>query len=443
MAENSDNKSSDKLSSKFYKRACEVLPGGVSRNTVLRLPHPLYAKSGKGFYLTDIEGVTRIDFANNMCSLIHGHAHSDVVNAVQNQLEKGTAFTTATEQELLFAEHLCNRTGSFEQIRFVNSGTEAIMGCIKAARAYTGRPKIAKVEGAYHGQYDYAEVSQTAAPENWGNEHSPSPVPVAHGTPLSALDDVVVIPFNNPSQAVEILDRYAQSLACVLVDPVPHRVGLIPASDSFINALHAWTRRNDSLLIFDEVISYRFSHGGAQEWYTEKPDLTAMGKIIGGGFPVGALAGQKRVMDVMNPLNEKVLFPHSGTFSANPVTMVAGLAAMELFDKEAVERLNSLGSYARQVIQEAITVSGARACVSGAGSMFRVHLKDTVPVNYREAFMTPGENNRLAILLDYLFDNGIMVINTCSGVLSTPMGNKEIDVLGDVILQGLRKVAKV
>ena len=182
----------------LYQRALEILPGGVSRNTVLRRPHPLYADHASGCRVTDIEGVERIDFANNVASLIHGHAHPAVVAAVSGQLSKGTAFTLATEVEVRYAEHLLGRNAGFEKLRFVNSGTEAVMVAVKASRAFTGRAKIAKVEGAYHGQYDYAEVSQTAEPQNWGSVDGPSSVAVAHGTPASALADVIVIPFNDP-----------------------------------------------------------------------------------------------------------------------------------------------------------------------------------------------------------------------------------------------------
>jgi glutamate-1-semialdehyde 2,1-aminomutase len=202
-------------SAALYQRALKVMPGGCSRNTVLRKPHPLYAERGEGCYVTDIEGVRRIDFANNMASLIHGHAHPAVVSAVTDQLHKGTAFTLATEVEIDYAEHLCNRNPGFEKIRFVNSGTEAVMSCLKAARAYTGRAKIAKVEGAYHGLYDFAEVSQTSKPINWGDEEKPVSVPVAHGTPASALKEVVVIPFNDAERAIAILDHHADELAWV------------------------------------------------------------------------------------------------------------------------------------------------------------------------------------------------------------------------------------
>jgi glutamate-1-semialdehyde 2,1-aminomutase len=427
-------------SASLYQRAQEIMPGGCSRNTVLRKPHPLYAERGEGCYVTDIEGVERIDFANNMASLIHGHAHPQIVSAVTAQLQKGTAFTLATEVEIRYAEHLCARNSGFEKMRFVNSGTEAVMSCLKAARAYTGRAKIAKVEGAYHGLYDYAEVSQTAKPANWGDLEKPASVPVAHGTPASALEDVVVIPFNDVERAIAILDQHADELACVLVDPLPHRVGLVPASEQFVSALHQWTRDNAALLVFDEVISFRSNYGGSQEWYEVRPDLTALGKMIGGGFPVGALAGRAEVMNVMDPLAEKVLFPHSGTFSANPITMTAGLVAMELFDEAAVLKLNKLAEYTRGQIAEAISIADIPACVTGAGSMFRVHMKAEVPPNYRAAFVSAEELKSTHVVLDHLFDNGFMMINTCSGVLSTVMTKKEIDKLGEAMLGGFRKV---
>ena len=430
-------------SAELYQRGCSVMPGGVSRNTVLRSPHPLYAERGEGCYVSDIEGIKRIDFANNMASLIHGHAHPKVVAAVTEQLQKGTAFTLATEAEVLYAEHLCSRNPGFDKVRFVNSGTEAVMSCLKAARAYTGRPKIAKVEGAYHGLYDYAEVSQTATPANWGDPKKPASVPVAQGTPASALNDVIIIPFNDPQRAVEILDHHVDELSCVLIDPLPHRVGLIPASVDFVKALHQWTRKNNALLIFDEVITFRSNYGGAQEWYDLHPDLTAMGKMIGGGFPVGAIAGREDVMEVMNPLTDKIIFPLSGTFSANPITMTAGRISMELFDQAAVKRLNRLTDKAREQITEAIQIADVPACVTGSGSLFRVHMKAQAPNNYREAFMDSEENRRLKVLLDHLFANGLMMINTCSGALSTAMGEKEVDILAETMLGGFRKIKKI
>ncbi len=427
-------------SAALYQRALSTLPGGVSRNTVLRTPHPLYAERAAGCRVTDLEGAEFIDFANNMASLIHGHAHPEVVAAVTEQLGKGTAFTLATEVEVRYAEHLCSRSPSFEKLRFVNSGTEAVMAGIKASRAFTGRPKIAKVEGAYHGGYDYAEVSQTSQPATWGSVEHPASVPVAYGTPASALADVVVLPFNDPEHAVAILDEHRDEIACVLLDVMPHRVGLKPADGKFVTALREWTTADGALLMLDEVITFRSAYGGAQTWYGVRPDLTALGKVIGGGFPVGAIVGRADVMDVMNPLSDKVLFPHSGTFSANPITMTAGLATMELFDEAAVARVNALAKRAMDGIEGAIRATGFVACVTGGGSMFRVHLKARPPRDYREAFTTPEENRQLKRLLDHLFAEGFMMINTCSATISTPMGESEVDALVAAMRSGFEKL---
>ena len=236
----------------------------------------------------------------------------------------------------------------------------------------------------------------------------------------------------------ESKDRNKGELACVLMDLMPHRVGLRPSQAEFVTAIRDWTLQQGTLLVLDEVITYRAEYGGAQSWYGVTPDLTALGKIIGGGFPVGAIAGRAEVMEVMNPLADKVLFPHSGTFSANPITMTAGLTAMELYDEAAVAHVNTLADRAMKGIEEAIHRTGISACVSGGGSMFRIHLKSSTPLNYREAFATPDEHRRLVVLLDHLFEQGLMMINTCSGAISTVMGDSEIDILVEAMESGFR-----
>jgi glutamate-1-semialdehyde 2,1-aminomutase len=375
-----------------------------------------------------------------MASLIHGHACPEITQAVTEQLAKGTAFTMATEIEVRYAEHLCSRNPSFEKLRFVNSGTEALMAALKASRAFTGRSKIAKVEGAYHGQYDYAEVSQSPNPETWGSIDHPNSVPMAHGTPESALGDVVIVPFNDSARAIAILNEHSDELACVLLDLMPHRVGLRPADAQFVTAIRAWTEQHGVLLVLDEVITFRCEFGGLQEQYNITPDLTALGKAIGGGFPVGAITGREDVMDVMNPLADQLLFPHSGTFSANPITTTAGLVAMEKFDATAIARLNALAKRAVKGIEHAIHETGVTACVTGGGSMFRVHMKEEAPKDFREAFLTPEENQKLTMLLDHLFDAGFLMINTCSAALSTPMTETEIDALVNAIKTGFQKL---
>lgn len=424
-----------------YERALKVLPGGVSRNAALHDPHPLYVDHASGCLLTDIEGVTRIDFANNMASLVHGHADPDVALAATDQIRRGTAFSVATEVEIRCAEHLRARNPGFEKMRFVNSGTEAVMAGIKVARAFTGRPMIAKAEGAYHGAYDYIEVSQAPTPANWGTPDEPNRVPLVKGTPQSVMDEVVVFPFNDIDRTIRLLDRTKDKLACVIIDLMPHRIGLNPADPAYVEALRDWTTRNGVLLLIDEVITFRSCYGGLQQQYDLSPDLTAMGKMIGGGFPIGAIAGRAEIMDVLNPRSSKYCYPHSGTFSANPVSVGAGLAAMEKFTRPEVDRLNALTRLAMQKVQEAIRETGIAASVTGTGSMFRLHFKATPPRDYRQAHLSPDENKRLKVLLNHMMDEGIILINSCSAALSTPMTEKEVDALVAAFRSGFKRLA--
>jgi len=427
-------------SEELYNEARHLIPGGVSRNTVFHKPFPHYVKQASGCYVTDIDGVERIDFANNMASLIHGHAFPPIVEGVTEQIKRGTAFTIATEPELDFARLLCNRASSFEKIRFVNSGTEAVMAMIKASRAFTGKEKIAKAEGAYHGTYDFAEVSQKAKPENWGDINKPNSVPVASGTPKNVLNDVVIFPYNDVERTLSLLNQHKDEIACVLIDPVPHRVGLVKGNDEFIEALYKWTRENDALLVFDEVVTFRVNYSGTQENYTVKPDLTALGKIIGGGFPVGAFTGRSDIMEILDPHQKNLLFPHSGTFSANPVTMTAGRIAMEHFDEQAVQNINALTQKAIDQISEAIGVAGVPMSITGAGSMFRMHLRAEPPTTYREAYQTKEAEALITKMLDYLFyEENLMMINTLACMFSTVMTQKEVDILSDAMLRMFKK----
>lgn len=432
---------STQRSEELYRKAVEVLPGGISRNTVYRKPFPYYVAGASGCYVTDIDGNRYLDFANNMASLIHGHAHPAIVEAVTGQLKKGTAYTLATEPELNLARLLCDRVPGFDKIRFVNSGTEAVMAMIKASRAYTGRPKIAKAEGAYHGTYDYAEVSQGSNPSNWGDPDRPASNPQVSGTPAGVLNDVVVYPFNDIARTLAILDAHADQIACVLIDPIPHRVGMVPATQEFVEALYQWTRKSGALLAFDEVVTFRVNYEGAQENYPYKPDLTALGKIIGGGFPVGAIAGRSEVMNVMDPRQPKLLFPLSGTFSANPISATAGYAAMKLFDRDAVNRVNELAGIAIRQIEEAARLADVPVSLTGAGSMFRIHPTATPPSSYREAYQPKELAALVDKMLDYMLDQeNIIMINTFSCMLSTVTGREEIDRLSEALLNCFRMI---
>jgi len=429
-----------KYSQALYKRAKEVMTGGVSRNTIFRRPHPFYVATAKGSYVTDIDANTRVDFANNMASLIHGHAHPAIIEAVTAQMQRGTAYTLGSQVEVEFGELLVERNHNFEKIRFVNSGTEAVMSMIKAARAHTSRPKIAKAEGAYHGTYDFAEISQIVKPDNWGDIDKPNSVPVTLGTPKCVTNDVIIFPYNDIERTINLLEANKKDLACVLIDPVSHRIGMFPIEEDYLVAIYNWTRKNKVLLVFDEVVTYRVTYSGAQHLYPVKPDMTALGKIIGGGFPVGAIAGNANIMSVFDPTRKIIKQPHSGTFSANPITMTAGKVAMELFDRKAVDDINNMTNIAKKQIEEAIKEADVPVVITGAGSMFRLHFRHTAPRNYRETYQSPEERKLIVDFLDYLFlHEDLIMINTFACMFATTITQVEVDRLTQSLLNGFKK----
>jgi glutamate-1-semialdehyde 2,1-aminomutase len=303
---------------------------------------------------------------------------------------------------------------------------------------------VAKAEGTYHGTYDYAEISQNAGPENWGPREQPNPVPVARGTPQGVLQDVVVFPFNDLSGTLTLLDQNRGRLACVLVDLVPQRAGLIPADREYIHGLRQWTREHDVLLIFDEVISFRMGYCGAAEGYGVHPDITTLGKIIGGGFPIGGLAGKQEIMAVMDPTQADLPLPWSGTFSANPISMTAGRVAMELFDRAAIERINALGEYTRCQIAELMEAMQLTACVTGVGSMFRIHPRREAPHDYRSTWQDPDQLRQTQQLVDTMYQRGYLMFRTATAALSTATTKADIDQylvhLSESMAKGLRDV---
>jgi glutamate-1-semialdehyde 2,1-aminomutase len=427
-------------SQKLYDRALSSLPGGNTRTTVFMKPYPIYAARGEGCRVWDVDGNEFIDCINNFTSLIHGHAHPVLVEAATRQLAQGSAFGLPTESEIELAELLASRLPDVDQVRFTNSGTEAVMMALKAARAFTGRPKIAKCEGAYHGSYDYAEVSLDPTPEAWGR-NAPVSVAYARGTPDNVLADVVTIPFNDAEAAISLIREHGPELACVLVDPMPNRAGLAPADKSYLEALRSITREVGALLIFDEVITFRLGFRGAQGLWNIAPDLTTLGKIIGGGFPVGAVGGKREFMAVFDPRSGKPALPHGGTFSANPVTMRAGLAAMELLDEAAFARLDAIGQAVRSGIDEAFRRTGVPGRTVGLGSLLKIHFADRPIRDYRSAYMSEPEARRQAVFHRGLLNRGVLAAGYGLMALSMPMSDADVDAIVAAASAALAEVA--
>ena len=415
-----------------FRRARDVFPDGTTRVTVERDPIPRYMSHGRGAYLFDTDGRKFLDLNANFTTLIHGHAFAPVVAALEQQLRDGTCFANPTEKEIDLATLICGRVPGMQRIRFCNTGTEAVMFAIKAARAWTGRPGIAKVEGSYHGAYDWVEVSQSSAPATWGSPDEPQSVPFYRGMPRSVLSEVVPLRFNDPEGAMLHIGRHAGSLAAIILDPMPSRAGLIAPDPAFISALQIVAREHNILVISDEVLNFRQGFQGAAARYGLEPDLYALGKIIGGGLPIGAIAGRADVMQMFDAEEKRPAVPQGGTFSANPMSMTAGLAAMEHLDHAAFAHLERLGEKLRTQLVQAIQRWQVAFSVTGAGSLFRIHPKRRPPREFREAFWFPDEAAVMRELTRFFAAEGIVLPNGAAACLCTPMGDAEIDLIGQV-----------
>ncbi len=432
MPETVAYRSESSRSKQLYQRAANVMPGGNSRHSIALAPYPVYVRSGRGCRVVDVEGEERIDFLNNYTALILGHADAQVTRAVHERIELGTAFTMPTEVDVELAELLVERVPYIDQIRFCNSGSEAVMLAVKAARAFTGKAKIAKFEGAYHGIYDYVQVSEGPGANDWGDAEAPASV-IEPSVAPSIARDVVVLPWNNFKACKNLIERHKDELAAVIVDPLPLGIGMIAPQPGFIEFLRELTERHGVLLISDEVLTFRLSYSGAMSGFGVAPDLTTFGKIIGGGFPVGAVAGRREAMSVFDHTgNLKV--HHGGTFNANPVTMTAGLATMRQMTREAYDRLNRMGDYVRGRLAETLGERGVPVKVCGKGSLFVAHLTEEELTDYRSVTGFSRTNPVYGALCHEMLSRGIVTTpRGIFGCLSTPMSEAELDAFVEAV----------
>jgi glutamate-1-semialdehyde 2,1-aminomutase len=352
-----------------------------------------------------------------------------------------------TEEEIILAEMVCERLPAVEQVRFTNSGTEGVLYAIKAARAFTGRRLIGKIEGAYHGSGETASVSVGPEPAHWGDPDAPASVtPAGCGPGVAA--DVVVLPMNDVEAGRRILRAHAEELAGVILDPAPSTLGYELASPAFLAMLREETQKAGALLVFDEVYSFRLGFHGAQGALGVRPDLSALGKVIGGGLPVGAVGGRADIMTALfDPRAGRPKLSHGGTFNANPLTMAAGAAAMRLFDEPAFDSLSALGDRLRAGLAEAVRISGAPARVKGAASMTSLFHIDEPVSTYRDVQAAmrahPDARGRAERFFHHLLANGVMIGAPGLFVLSTALTEADIDKVCEVALTGLRQLDKL
>jgi len=405
------------------EKAARYLPGGDTRTATYFSPYPVYMEKGRGCYLYDADGNEYLDMLSNYTSLIHGHAFPPIVEAIREQAVKGTVFGSAGAVQYLHAEHLCSRIPAMDMIRYCNSGTEATLFAIRAARAFTGRDGIIKIDGGYHGGHDLAEVNIIPDIETDG----PPRASVRAGVPASVLQNVRVIPFNDLAAAAALLESDGERVAAIIVEPVLGAGGVIPAQSGYLAGLRELADRFRVLLIFDEVITLRLNSGGMQKLTGVRPDLTSLGKIIGGGLPVGAFGGRADIMARFDPAHPQAIF-HSGTFNAANMVMAAGLAGLIALDQKAIERINALGERLKENFNGALKRSGLRGQITGIGSLNQIHWHEGPFNNARDSARASAAAGELPGLLHLeMMNRGIYSARRGMFIISTPMTEAEID----------------
>ena len=407
----------------LHERAMQSLPGGNTRTTLHMQPYPFYFDHGVGCRVYDVDGSERIDFLNNYTSLILGHAHPQVVAAVEQQLRRGMSMAAPTELEIALAETLKRRLPSIDLLRFTNSGSEATLMALRAARAYTGRAKIAKFAGSYHGSHDYAAAEPTA-----------DAATQRMGVPAAVAETLVMLPFNDAAAVEQRIAAHRHELAAVIIEPVIGAGGVIAPQPGFLEALRAITTEHGIVLIFDEVIAFRLGYHGAQGYFGIKPDLTTLGKIIGGGLPVGAIGGRAEIMAVFDPHRPDHI-GHGGTFNANPLTMVAGLATLEQLTPQVYDQLAALARELRQKMRALFDELGIAAQINQIGSLFNIHFSDQPVIDY--ATVCASDRELIGQLQLAALNNGVAFASRGMGCLSTPMTSHEIDACVTAIRRGL------
>lgn len=446
-------KEKTKQSALFIKQAKEILPGGVTANIKSFDPYPITMKKGGGAYLEDIDGNAYIDYLLSYGALMLGHGHPEIIQAIQTQLqEDGTClFGTPHRLEVEMGKKIQEYYPSMELLRYTNSGTEATLLTIRLAYAYTGKYKIAKFEGHYHGGFDQVLLSVNPPVNEAGSAQEPKAISESRGVDPYHQEHTIILPFNDLESCEKILRKHASELAAVMLEPV--QGGFIPAEQEFMDGLRKITQELDILLIFDEVkTGFRLGMGGAQAVYQIQPDLTALGKVVGGGFPVGIVGGKKEIMMVSAPKTDADVFDnsqsnqskaqdvlfHSGTYNGHPTILTVGLTTLHVLEREinqVFENTERLKTGIKQLFAE----KGLAAQTIGLGSIFNLVITDEEKIcNYRDL---QKANFALRKHIDYhLINEGIYNKPLNRYSLSTVHGDKEINATLEAYDKVLKKI---
>lgn len=383
----------------LYKEAIELMPGGVSspvRAFKSVKMNPLFIDSAKGVMVKDVDGNEYIDYVLSWGPLILGHSNDKVVEDIKKQAEKGTSFGAPTELENTLAEIVIERVPSIEMVRFVSSGTEATLSALRLARGYTGRNKILKFEGCYHGHSDSLLIKAGSGVATLGLPDSP-------GVPEGVASNTITVPYNDKASLKEAFDRFGDELAAVIMEPVAGNMGVVPPVEDFLKFVREITEENGTLLIFDEVMTgFRVSYHSAQGYFDVTPDLTCLGKVIGGGLPVGAYGGKKEIMENIAPTGT---IYQAGTLSGNPMAMTAGIATLSQLTEESYEHFNELGDMIETELPKIFEKYDLPITINRAGSMIGFFLTEGPVENFDDA--NRSDLDLFASLFQELIEEGV------------------------------------
>lgn len=375
------------VSEQLHEEALQHIVGGVNSPSrsykAVGGGSPVVMERAKGAYFWDVDGNKYIDYLAAYGPIITGHAHPHITQAITHASETGLLYGTPTRHEITFAKMLKEAMPKMDKVRFVNSGTEAVMTTIRVSRAYTGRTKIMKFAGCYHGHSDLVLVAAGSGPATLGT-------PDSAGVPKSIAEEVITIPFNDPAAYAEAMERWGPEIACILVEPIVGNFGIVEPEPGFLEEVHRIAREKGALIVYDEVITaFRFHYGGAQDLLGLEPDLTALGKIIGGGLPIGAYGGKKEIMDTVAPLGPAY---QAGTMAGNPASIQAGIACLEILRQDGVyEKMDALGRQLEEGILKAAEEHGVTITVNRIKGALTIYFTDQKVRNYEQAEATDGE----------------------------------------------------
>ena len=418
----------------LFNQAKSLMPGGV--NSPVRAfkninGNPIFFEKAQGAYLYDADGNKYIDYIGSWGPMIMGHSHPEIVNAIKNQAELGTSYGAPTSLESNVAELIIKNVTSIEKIRMVNSGTEATMSSIRLARGFTNRDKIIKFDGCYHGHVDSLLIKAGSGVLTFGLPDSP-------GIPEDLAKHTITCPYNDSAAFIEVFNSVKDDLAAVIVEPIAGNMGFVPGTEEFLQTLRSYTESNNSLLIFDEVMSgFRVSLGGAQEIFGITPDITALGKVIGGGLPVGAFGGKKEIMDYLAP--EGPVY-QAGTLSGNPLAMAAGSTLLNLLiENNPYKKLEERTKLMLEGMNEIMSSAGIPFSTNQIGGMFGFFFSEELPLNIDDVSKTNDQT--FSMFINACIKNGIYFAPSKfeAGFISSMHNNKVIDETLDIVGKIIKK----